>query len=139
MYKILRRFVYERICRFNKGKLDIVLNEMYSYDAEAATSSVFIQQREKILLEAHEFLFHRFTSSSVNPNFYDDYQMLAVDGSNLCIPHNIKELGRIIKLVKGPYTEYDSEAIRAELPFVDKIEYVANSVYTVVKGTFSLG
>jgi hypothetical protein len=49
------------------------------------------------------------------------------------------EIGRIIKLVKEPYNEYDREAIRAELPFIDKIGYVANSVHTVVKGTFSGG
>lgn len=49
------------------------------------------------------------------------------------------EAGRIIKLVKEPYNEYDSEAIRAELPLIDKIGYVANSVHTVVKGTFSGG
>lgn len=49
------------------------------------------------------------------------------------------EIGRIIKLVKEPHNEYDSEAIRAELPFIDKIGYVANSVHTVVKGTFSGG
>ena len=49
------------------------------------------------------------------------------------------EIGRIIKLVKEPHNEYDQEAIRAELPFIDKIGYVANSVNTVVKGTLSGG
>lgn len=49
------------------------------------------------------------------------------------------EIGRIIKLVKEPHNEYDPEAIRAELPFIDKIGYVANSANTVVKGTFSGG
>ena len=49
------------------------------------------------------------------------------------------EIGRIIKLVKEPYNEYDSEAIKPELPFIDKIGYVANSVNTVVKGTCSGG
>lgn len=49
------------------------------------------------------------------------------------------EIGRIIKLVKEPHNEYDPEAIRAELPFIGEIGYVANSVHTVVKGTFSGG
>lgn len=49
------------------------------------------------------------------------------------------EVGRIIRLVKEPDNEYDSEAIRAELPFIDKIGYVANSSHTVAKGTFSAG
>ncbi|MFA9422268.1 MAG: HIRAN domain-containing protein [Sedimentibacter sp.] len=49
------------------------------------------------------------------------------------------EIGRIIKLVKEPDNEHDSEAIRAELPFIGKIGYVSNSTHTVVKGTFSGG
>ncbi len=49
------------------------------------------------------------------------------------------EIGRIIKLVKEPDNEHDAEAIRVELPFIDKIGYVANSAYTVARGTFSGG
>lgn len=49
------------------------------------------------------------------------------------------EIGRIFKLVKEPENEYDSEAIRAELPFIDKVGYVANSTCTVAKGTYSAG
>ncbi len=49
------------------------------------------------------------------------------------------EIGRIIKLVKEPQNEYDTEAIRAELLFIGGIGYVANSAHTVVKGTFSGG
>lgn len=33
------------------------------------------------------------------------------------------EIGRIIKLVKEPQNEYDSEAIRAELPFIGGIGF----------------
>lgn len=47
--------------------------------------------------------------------------------------------GRIIKLVKEPENEYDNEAIRAELPFIDTIGYVANSTNTVYEGTHSAG
>jgi len=49
------------------------------------------------------------------------------------------EIGRIIKLVKEPHNEHDSEAIRAELPFIGKVGYISNSIHTVVKGTFSGG
>jgi len=63
----------------------------FSYEEETATSSAFVQQRDKILPEALEFLFHEFTSSSVNPNYYDGYRLLAVDGSDLCIAHNPKD------------------------------------------------
>ena len=47
-----------------------------------------ITQREKILPEALEFLFHKFTSSSVNPKYYEGYRMFAVDGSDLSIAYN---------------------------------------------------
>ena len=49
------------------------------------------------------------------------------------------EIGRILKLVKEPDNEYDSEAISAFLPFIDKIGYVANSTSTVYDGTISAG
>ena len=47
--------------------------------------------------------------------------------------------GKIIKLIKEPDNEYDSEAIAAFLPFIDKIGYVANSTNTVYCGTISSG
>jgi hypothetical protein len=73
----------------NSMKLELM--KYFSYDAETATCSAFVQQREKILPEALELLFHRFTSLAVNPSYYDGYRMLAVDGSDLCIAHNQKD------------------------------------------------
>lgn len=73
------------------NSLKLELMKYFSYDTETATCSAFVQQREKILPEALELLFHRFTSSAVNPNYYDGYRMLAVDGSDLCIAHNPKD------------------------------------------------
>ncbi len=70
------------------NSLRLELMKYFSYDTETATCSAFVQQREKILPEALELLFHRFTSLAINPNFYDGYRMLAVDGSDLCIAHN---------------------------------------------------
>lgn len=73
------------------NSLKLELMKHFSYDVETATCSAFVQQREKILPEALEFLFHEFTSIAVNPNYYDGYRMLAVDGSDLCIAHNPKD------------------------------------------------
>lgn len=70
------------------NSLKLELMKYFSYDTETATCSAFVQQREKILPEALELLFHRFTSVAINPNYYDGYRMLAVDGSDLCIAHN---------------------------------------------------
>lgn len=71
--------------------LRLELMKYFSYDVETATCSAFVQQREKILPEALEFLFHKFTSSSVSPSCYNGYRMLAVDGSDLYIGCNPKD------------------------------------------------
>ena len=48
-------------------------------------------------------------------------------------------VGRIVKIVKDVDNQYDEDAIRVELPFIDTIGYVANSVNTVFAGTCSAG
>jgi hypothetical protein len=73
------------------NSLKLELMKYFSYDVETATCSAFVQQREKILPEALEFLYYKFTALAVSPNYYDGYRMLAVDGSDLCIAHNPKD------------------------------------------------
>ena len=41
------------------NSLKLELMKYFSYDAETATSSAFVQQRDKILPDALELLFHR--------------------------------------------------------------------------------
>ena len=48
-------------------------------------------------------------------------------------------VGQKIRLVKEPDNEYDREAIRAELPGLGKVGYVANSTRTVVGDCCSAG
>lgn len=49
------------------------------------------------------------------------------------------KVGKIFRIVKEEDNEYDEEAIRAELPMIDTIGYVANSANTVFAGTISAG
>ncbi|MBQ7100043.1 MAG: HIRAN domain-containing protein [Clostridia bacterium] len=49
------------------------------------------------------------------------------------------KIGKIFKIVKEDDNDYDDEAIRAELPMIDTIGYVANSTNTVYAGTVSAG
>ena len=58
------------------------------FSPDVATSSAFIQQRDKILPFAFEFLFHEFNQSVENLKTYKGYRLLAVDGSDLNIAHN---------------------------------------------------
>ncbi len=73
------------------NSLNIELLKYFSYDTESATCSAFVQQRKKILPEALNYLFNKFTSLAVKPKYYDGYRLLAVDGSDLCIAHNPKD------------------------------------------------
>jgi hypothetical protein len=59
------------------------LLESQGYDANTATTSAFVQQRNKILPSAVEFLFHKFTQSHTDFKRYRGYRLLAIDGSDL--------------------------------------------------------
>ena len=48
-------------------------------------------------------------------------------------------VGQKVRLVKEPENEFDGEAIRAELPGLGKVGYVANSPRTVVGDCCSAG
>lgn len=49
------------------------------------------------------------------------------------------KVGKVFKIVKDEENFHDDEAIRAELPAIDTIGYVANSANTVYAGTMSAG
>jgi hypothetical protein len=61
------------------------LLEAQGYDANTATAAAFVQQRDKILPFAFEFLLHEFTQSFTEIRKYKDFRLLAVDGSDLHI------------------------------------------------------
>jgi hypothetical protein len=64
------------------------LLESQGYDVNTATTSAFVQQRNKILPSAVEFLFHEFTQSYTDLKDYRGYRLLAIDGSDLHIATN---------------------------------------------------
>lgn len=74
------------------NSLKLELMEYFSYSVDTVTSAAFVQQREKLLPEAFQFLFHQFTKVSLSSRTYQDYRLLAVDGSDLCISHNPNDL-----------------------------------------------
>lgn len=49
------------------------------------------------------------------------------------------KVGRVVKLVKELDNDYDTEAVRVDMPYLDTVGYVANSVHTVYEGTSSAG
>jgi len=70
------------------GSLNKELMEYFNYDPKVATSSAFIQQRDKLLTKAFKYLLYKFTHSTEKLNSYQGYRLLAVDGSDLLVPHD---------------------------------------------------
>lgn len=64
---------------------------------------------------------------------------ITITGLNHYLGAKPFKVGRIVRLKKEQDNEYDSDAIRVELPYVDTVGYVANSTYTVYEGTTSAG
>ena len=73
------------------------LLETYGYDSDAATTSAFIQQRDKIKPFAFEHLFRKFTNSLESQKLYNGFRLLAVDGSDVHTPTNPKDAQTHIK------------------------------------------
>lgn len=61
------------------------LLEAQGYDVNTATAAAFVQQRDKILPFAFEFLLHEFTQSFSDIKKYKGFRLLAIDGSDLHI------------------------------------------------------
>ena len=67
----------------------ITFQEVRAYDSPSA--SAFNQQRNKLLPETFEFLFHEFNSRFPEEKTYRGYRLLACDGSDLNISRNPKD------------------------------------------------
>jgi len=73
------------------GSMRKELLEYFKFDINAVTVSAYNQQRNKVLTEAFEFLFHEFSDTIKNENFYNGYRLIACDGSDVNIAHNPKD------------------------------------------------
>lgn len=62
-----------------------------------------------------------------------------IAGTNHHFGHDFLEPKMEVKMIKDKENEYDSEAIRVELPGLGLIGYVANSPYTVLGESMSAG
>lgn len=76
------------ILSMESGSLQKELLDFFNYDTETPSASAFNQQRNKLLWEAFEFLFHEFNSRFSEEKTYRGYRLLACDGSALNIARN---------------------------------------------------
>jgi hypothetical protein len=101
-------------------------NELYEYfdfNVTTATTSAFVQQRQKILPCALEYLMHEFTNSFDHVKTYKGYRLLAVDGSSVSIPHNPNDTDTYFK--QGKRKGYNQLHLNA-------IYDLSNHIYTDV-------
>ena len=66
-------------------------------------------------------------------------QYITITGMNHYYDLKPFKIGRRLKCIKDPDNDYDDEAIKVVLKHVGTVGYVANSVYTVIRGTRSAG
>jgi len=89
--KLTFKSVIEILLCIGGGSISKELLKHFNYDATTASSSAFVQQRDKILSSAFEILLDKFTNSFDNLKTYLGYRLLAIDGSDLNIAHNPKD------------------------------------------------
>lgn len=70
------------------GTLTKELLDYFKCSGETASSSAFVQQRDKLLPEALEFLLHAFTEACAQEKRDRGYRLFAIDGSDVQIPTN---------------------------------------------------
>lgn len=62
------------------------LFDFYGFDSEMVSVSAIVQRRSKILPSAFQHLFHEFNKGFPQTNFFHEYRLYAVDGSDVHIP-----------------------------------------------------
>ena len=70
------------------GSLTSELMKRFGCRQELASVSAFVQQREKIRVEAFQWLFQSFVAATSNSPNYKGYRLWAIDGSDIQIPTN---------------------------------------------------
>ena len=91
-------------------------NELMNYfdhTITAPTASAFIQQRNKLLAEGMEFLFHDFnnTCSYIQTQTYRGYRLLACDGSDVNIARNPEDESTYIHQGEKGYNKIHINAL----------------------------
>lgn len=93
--KITLPILCNALIRMQSKSLPNEILDFWKHSLDAPTSSAFIQQREKLLPEAFDFLFHLFCDETMpyQTRLYKGYRLIAVDGSDadICRDPNDEE------------------------------------------------
>lgn len=85
------------------GSLKDELYRYFDLKKDNPTSSALIQQRDKIKLEAFEWLLKEFTKKTSQNKKYKEYRLLAIDGSSIPISYDKNDVDTYmdLKTIKG--------------------------------------
>lgn len=100
----LEKMIYS-ILHFGNETLSNELLDISQFSVDMPTVSAFVQQRKKLLPTAFESIFHTFTKRTRQTQLYKGMRLYAVDGSDLQISTNPKDLESFYPSVNGakPY------------------------------------
>lgn len=94
-----RKFNMESVIKFivcmEAGSIKDELYKYFGLNTDNPTASAFVQQRQKIKVEAFKWLFEKFnqlTYDSSDKSKYKGYRLLAIDGSCLPIRYDINDI-----------------------------------------------
>lgn len=73
------------------GSIGKEMLEYFDYEPDTVTASAFTQQRDKLSATIFKSIFHQFTHSFTHYKTLKRYRVVAVDGSDLHIPHNPRD------------------------------------------------
>ena len=83
------------------GSIDKEMLEYFDYQGDTVTGSAFSQQRDKLSAKIFKSILHQFTHSFTHYKTFMGYRVVAVDGSDLSIPHNPNDEETYIQSVPG--------------------------------------
>jgi hypothetical protein len=83
------------------GSIDKEMLEYFDYQSDTVTASAFTQQRDKLSDTIFKSIFHQFTHSFAHFKSMNGYRLVAVDGSDLHIPHNPRDAETYFQSVPG--------------------------------------
>lgn len=107
-YKDLVKLI---IC-FSGGTLFDEINDYFGVKLNNITTSGLVQARSKITPLLFESLFHRLNKCFKCEKIFKGYHLIAIDGSDLCVPFDINDSNAYIRN-KGDSKPYSSYHINA--------------------------
>lgn len=68
------------------------LYDYFDYDVNTASTSAFVQQRDKLKPKAFEILFNKLNGVFPCEKKFQGYRLIAIDGTDLCIPYDVNDI-----------------------------------------------